>query len=92
MTIDLLLVIYTANVLTPKHTSVFTVVKIQNKPKLQNTSPTFGYMVQKCLTKVWRLEKKILYDVLFCKSRLSKMASTKTNKIEKRTPLPKTNF
>ena len=37
-------------------------------------------------------QKKILYDGLFCKSRLSKMASTKTNKIEKRTPLPKTNF
>ena len=27
--------------------------------------------------------KKILYHVLFCKSRLSKMASTKTNKIKK---------
>ena len=31
-------------------------------------------------------------DVLFCKSSLSKMASVKTNKIKKRTPLPKTNF
>ena len=36
--------------------------------------------------------KKILYDVLFCKSRLSKIASTKTNKIKQRTPLLKTNF
>ena len=30
--------------------------------------------------------------VLFCKSRLSKMASIKTNKNKKRTPLLKTNF
>ena len=36
--------------------------------------------------------KKVLTDVLFCKSRLSKIASTKTNKIERQTPLPKTNF
>ena len=64
----------------------------QNKPKMQNMSPNFGYMVQKCQTKVQRIKKKILYYVLFCKSRLSKMASTRTNKIEKRTPLPNTNF
>ena len=31
-------------------------------------------------------------SVLFCKSRLSKMASIKTNKNKKRTPLLKTNF
>ena len=37
-------------------------------------------------------KKKKFHGGLFCKSRLSKMASTKTNKIEKRTPLPKTNF
>ena len=36
--------------------------------------------------------KKNFHGGLFCKSRLSKMASIKTNKIEKRTPLPKTNF
>ena len=39
-----------------------------------------------------RESKEKLYYVFFCKSRLSKMASAKTNKIEKRTPLPKTNF
>ena len=70
----------------------FTWVKIQSKSIFQNLSPNFRYMVQKCQTKVQRIEKKFLYIVLFCKSRLSKMASTKTNKIEKRTPLPKTNF
>ena len=31
-------------------------------------------------------------NVLFCKSSLSKMASVKTNKNKKWTPLPKTNF
>ena len=31
--------------------------------------------------------KKIFTDVLFCKVKLSKMASTKTNKIKKQTPL-----
>ena len=36
--------------------------------------------------------KKFLYDVLFCKSRLSKMASSKTNKIKKWAPLLMTNF
>ena len=59
----------------------------QNKPKLQNTSPNFGYMVQKILDKSVGNQKKILYDVLFCISRLSKMAFTKTNKIEKWTAL-----
>ena len=37
-------------------------------------------------------KKKFLYIVLFCKSILSKMTSTKTNKNKKWTPLPKTNF
>ena len=37
-------------------------------------------------------QKKILSNVLFCKSRLSKMASNKTNKIEKRTSLPIITF
>jgi len=32
-------------------------------------------------------QKKNFHDVLFCKVRLSKMASTKTNKIKKQTPL-----
>ena len=59
----------------------------QNRPKSQNTSPNFGYVVLNCQRKVQRLEKKILYDVLFCKSRLSKMTSTETNKIKKRTAL-----
>ena len=36
--------------------------------------------------------KKILYIVLFCKSILSKMTSTKTNKNKKWTPLLRTNF
>ena len=31
-------------------------------------------------------------DVLFCKVKLSKMASTKTNKIKKQTPLSWSNF
>ena len=48
------------------------------------------------ISKIWRCrdwtEKRILYVVLFCKSRLSKMASTKTNKIKKRTPLLMTSF
>ena len=64
----------------------------QNRPKLQNASPDFGYIVQKCTTKLQRLEKKNFHDVLFLKSRLSKMASTKTNKIKKRTPLLIANF
>ena len=37
-------------------------------------------------------QKKILYIVLFCKSILSKMTSTKTNKNKKWTPHLKTNF
>ena len=37
-------------------------------------------------------QKKNLYVVLFCKSILSKMTSTKTNKNKKWTPLLKTNF
>ena len=36
--------------------------------------------------------KKNLYNVLFCKFKLCKMASTKTNKIKKQTPLFYTNF
>ena len=43
--------------------------------------------------KKWFSTKKIFfYDVLFCKSSLSKVASIKTNKIKKRTPLLITNF
>ena len=44
------------------------------------------------LEKQVETRKKILYLVLFCKSILSKMTSTKTNKNKKWTPLPKTNF
>ena len=44
------------------------------------------------LEKQVETRKKIFYVVLFCKSILSKMTSTKTNKNKKWTPLPKTNF
>jgi hypothetical protein len=37
-------------------------------------------------------KKKNFHDVLFCKVRLSKMASTKTNKIKKQSPLFYSNF
>ena len=64
----------------------------ENRPKLQNTSPNFGYMVQKCWTKVAAVEKRNFYDVFFCKFKLSEMASIKTNKNKNRIPLLKTNF
>ena len=48
-------------------------VKIDKK--MQNTSPNFGYMVQKCWTKVWTVGKRNFYNVLFCKFELSEMAS-----------------
>ena len=44
------------------------------------------------LAKQIETRKKILYIVLFCKSIISKMTSTKTNKNKKWTPLQKTNF
>ena len=45
-------------------------------------------MLDKCV----KSQRKNFYIVLFCKVKLNKMASIKTNKIEKQTPLPKTNF
>ena len=62
---------------------VITLAKYQNRPKTQNTSPNFGYMVQKCWTKVRTVEKRNFYDVLFCKFKLSEMASVKQNKNKK---------
>ena len=41
----------------------------------------------KMLHKYDKSQKKILYIVLFCKGKLSKMASIKTNKIKKQTAL-----
>ena len=41
----------------------------------------------KILDKCVKSKKRILYIVLFCKVKLSKMASIKTNKIEKQTAL-----
>ena len=41
----------------------------------------------KMLDKCVKSQKRFLYIVLFCKVKLSKMASIKTNKIKKRTAL-----
>ena len=54
----------------------------QNRQKLQNTSPNFWYMVgAKMVGKSVETRKKIFHDGLFCKVKLSKMASTKIKKI-----------
>ena len=45
-------------------------------------------MLEKCV----KSQKKILYIVLFCKVKLRKMASIKTNKIKKQTTLFLSNF
>ena len=57
-----------------------TLPKHQNRTKTQNTSPNFGYIVQKLWTKVWTVEKRDFYNVLFfCKFKLSEMMSGKNS-------------
>ena len=57
-----------------------------NKSILQNMSPDFWCMVQKCWTNVFK-DKKFFYIALFCKVKQSKIATSKTNKIKKQTAL-----
>ena len=67
------------NKVTKDASTLCTGVKIQNKSILQNMSPNFC----KCVIS----QKILFYIVLFCKVKLSKMVSIKTNKIKKRTAL-----
>ena len=70
----------------------FTVVKNQNKPKLQNTSPNFFIYGAEMLGKCVETWKKFFHNIVFCKVKLSKMASTKTNKTKNVTAHLYSNF
>ena len=70
----------------------FTVVKNQNKPKLQNTSPNFFIYGAEMLGKCVETWKFFFHNILFCKVKLSKMVSTKTNKTKNVTAHLYSNF
>ena len=70
----------------------FKVVKNQNKPKLQNTSPNFFIYGAEMLGKCVETWKKFFHNILFCKVKLSKMASTNTNKTKNVTAHLYSNF
>ena len=66
--------------------------KLEKKINITKYVPKFLIYGPKMLDKCVKSQKKILHIALFCKVKLSKMASIKTNKIKKSTALFYSNF
>ena len=69
-----------------------TLGKFWKKLQKNNMFPIFTCLILVRFIRMGKSKSLICRDVLLKKSKLNKIASTKTNKIKKQTPLLKTNF